>query len=121
MWDEEGFGVWSDLIDNSVIFSQNKLKLIVVHLKFILLKKYNFGTLGNINSDSGKAFSLSNEGEDLGIEIDIELIILRVPDYESGLKTSFSLLDFMSPFLSPEVLKGEQGITNLVIHFDESS
>ena len=41
-------------------------------------------------------------------------------DNESGLKTSFSFLNLVGPLLSPEVLEGEEGITDLVIHLDVS-
>ena len=41
-------------------------------------------------------------------------------DYERGLKTSFSLLDLMGPFLSPEILKGEESVSDLVEHLNES-
>jgi hypothetical protein len=39
-----------------------------------------------------------------------------VTDYESGLKTSLSLLNFGGPFLPPEVLEGEESVTDSVIH-----
>ena len=41
-------------------------------------------------------------------------------DNESSLKTSFGLLDLMGPLLSPEILEGEESVTNLVVHLDES-
>ena len=41
-------------------------------------------------------------------------------DYEGSLKTSLSLLDLMGPFLSPEILEGEESVTDLVVHLDES-
>jgi len=36
------------------------------------------------------------------------------------LKTSLSLLDLMGPLLSPEILEGEESVTDLVVHLDES-
>ena len=42
-------------------------------------------------------------------------------DYQSGLKTSFGFFNFMGPFLSPEILKGEESVTDLVVHLNESS
>jgi hypothetical protein len=65
MWHEQALGVWSNLVDDSVVFFEYKLKLIVVHLEFIFLKKDDFGTLRNINSNSGEALGLSDEGKDL--------------------------------------------------------
>lgn len=120
MWNQKGFGVWSDLVNNSVVLLQDELKLVVVHLEFILLEKDNLGALWNINSNSGQAFGFSNKGKNFGIEVDIEFVVLWVTDYESGLKTSFSLLDFVSPLLSPEILEREESITDLVIHLDVS-
>lgn len=117
---QKGFGVWSDLVNDSVVLLQDKLQLVVVHLEFVFLKKNNLGTLWDVDSNSGQALSLSNESQDFSIEVDIELVVLWVTDYESGLKTSFSLLNLVGPFLSPEILEGEEGVTNLVVHLDVS-
>lgn len=35
---------------------------------------------------------------------------------ESGLKTSFSFLNFVGPLSSPEILEREQGVTDFVVH-----
>jgi hypothetical protein len=83
------------------------------------LEKDNLGTLWDLDTDSGKALSFSNESKDLRIKVYIELVVLWVTDYKSGLKTSFSLLDLMSPLLSPEILEGEESVTDLVIHLDK--
>jgi hypothetical protein len=85
------------------------------------LEKDNFGALWDINTDSRKAFGFSNESKDLRIEVDVKFVVLWMSDYQSGLKTSFSFLNFMGPFLSPEIFEREEGITNLVIHLHESS
>jgi hypothetical protein len=42
-------------------------------------------------------------------------------DYQSSLQSSFSFLNLMRPFLSPEILEGEESVTNLVVHLNESS
>ena len=120
MWHKKTLGVWSDLVDDSVVLSEDELELVVVHLELVFLQKNDLGTLWDINSDSGEALSFSDEGKDLRVEVNIELVVLWVTDYESGLKTSLGLLDLMGPFLSPEILEGEESITDLVIHLDES-
>jgi hypothetical protein len=107
MWHKKRFGVWSDLVDNSVILTEHKLELIVVHFEFVFLKENNFGAFWDLNANSRQALGLSNESENLRVEVDIELIVLWVTDYECGLKTSLGFLNFLSPFLSPEVLEGE--------------
>jgi hypothetical protein len=84
------------------------------------LQKNDLSTLWDVDTDSGQALSLSNESQDFGIEVDIELVVFWVTDYESGLKTSFSLLNLIGPFLSPEILEGEEGVTNLVVHLNKS-
>jgi hypothetical protein len=121
MWDKKRFGVWSDLVYDSVVFLKNELKFVVVHLELVFLEKDNFGALWDINTDSRKAFGFSNESKDLRIEVDVKFVVLWMSDYQSGLKTSFSFLNFMGPFLSPEIFEREEGITNLVIHLHESS
>jgi hypothetical protein len=107
MWHKKRFGVWSDLVDNSVILTEHKMELIVVHFEFVFLKENNFGAFWDLNANSRQALGLSNESENLRVEVDIELIVLWVTDYECGLKTSLGFLNFLSPFLSPEVLEGE--------------
>ena len=52
MWYKKRFGVWSDLVDNSVVFLKNELKLIIVHLELIFLEKDDLGALWNVNTDS---------------------------------------------------------------------
>jgi hypothetical protein len=121
MWDKKRFGVWSDLVYDSVVFLKNELKFVVVHLELVFLEKDNFGALWDINTDSRKAFGFSNESKDLRIEVDVKFVVLWMSDYQSGLKTSFSFFNFMGPFLSPEIFEREEGITNLVIHLHESS
>ena len=120
MWYKKRFGVWSDLVNNSVVLLQDELKLVVVHLEFIFLEEDNLGRLWNVNSNSGQALGFSNEGEDLSIEVDVELVVLWVTDYESGLKTGFSFLNLVGPLLSPEILEREESVTNLVIHLNVS-
>ena len=65
MWHKKTLCVWSDLVYDSIVLSENKLKLVVVHLELIFLEKDDFGTLRNINSDSGETLGLSDEGKDL--------------------------------------------------------
>jgi len=84
------------------------------------LEEDNLGRLWNINSNSGQALGFSNEGEDLSIEVDVELVVLWVTDYESGLKTGFSFLNLVGPLLSPEILEREESVTNLVVHLNVS-
>jgi len=52
MWHKKRFGVWSDLVDDTVVLSEDELELVVVHLEFIFLQKNDFGSFWNINSDS---------------------------------------------------------------------
>ena len=118
VWHEERLSIWSDLVDDSVVFSEDKLKLVVVHLELVFLQKDDLGALWDINTNSSEALGFSNKGKDLRVEVDVKLVVLWVTDNESGLKSSLSLLDFGSPLLSPKVLKGEESVTNLVVHLD---
>lgn len=117
---QEGLRVWPNLVNDSVVLLQDKLKLVVVHFEFVLLQKNDLGALRDINSDSSQALSLSDESQDFSIEVDIELVVLWVTDYESGLKSSLGLFNFVGPFLSPEVLEGEESVTNFIVHLDVS-
>lgn len=116
MWNKQTLGVWSDLVDDPVVLSENELKLVVVHLELVLLEKNDLCALWDLNADSGQALGLSDEGENLRVEVDIELVVLWMSDYEGGLKASLGLLYLGSPFLSPEVLEGEEGVTDSVVH-----
>jgi len=120
MWHEQTLGVWSDFVDNSVILTEHKLELVVVHLELVLLQKDDLGAFWDVNSNSGEALGFSDEGEDLRVKVDVQFVVLWVTDYESGLKPSLSLLNLMGPFLSPEILEREESVTDLVEHLNES-
>jgi hypothetical protein len=105
MRNKKRLGVGSNFVHNSVILSKNELKLIVVHFELVFLEEDNLGALGNIDSNSGQALSLSDEGKDLRVKVHVEFVVLRVSDYESSLKSCLGFLDLVGPFLSPEVLK----------------
>lgn len=49
---EKTLSVGANLVDNAVVFLENKLKFVVVHLEFIFLKKNNLSTLRNINTNT---------------------------------------------------------------------
>ena len=121
MWNKKRFGVWSDLVDNSVVFLKDKLKLVVVHLEFFFLEKDDLGALWNVDSNSGEALGFSDEGKDLRIEVNVKFVVFWMSDYQSSLQSSFSFLNLVRPLLSPEVFEREECVTNLVVHLDESS
>ena len=52
MRNKKTLGVRSDLVDYTIIFSENKLKFIVVHLELVFLKENNFGRLRDVNAYS---------------------------------------------------------------------
>ena len=121
MWYKKRFGVWSDLVDNSIVFLKDELKLIIVHLELVFLEKDDLGALWNVNTDSRKAFGFSDKSEDFRVEVNVKFVVLWMSDYQSCLQSSFSFLNFVRPFLSPEILEGEESITDLVVHLNESS
>lgn len=118
MWNKERLSVWSDLVNNPVVLSENELELVVVHLELVLLEKNNLGALWDIDTDSSEALSFSNEGEDLRVEVDVELVVLWMTNNKSGLESCFGLLDLGSPLLSPKILEGEESVTDLVVHLN---
>jgi hypothetical protein len=118
MRNEKRLGVWSNLVDNPVVLSENELELVVVHLELVLLEKNNLGALWDIDTYSSEALGFSNEGEDLRVEIDVELVVLWMTNDKSGLESCFGLLDLSSPLLSPKILEGEKSVTDLVVHLD---
>ena len=121
MWNKKRFGVWSDLVDNAVVFLEDELKLVVVHLELVFLEKDDLGALWDVDSNSGKTFGFSDEGKDLRVEVNIKFVVLWMSDYQSSLQSGFSFLNLMRPLLSPEVLEREECVTDLVVHLDESS
>jgi len=121
MGNQKTLGVWSDLVHDSVVLSQDELQFVVVVLELVLLEKNDLGTLWDVNSNSGKTLGLSDESKDLRVKVDVQLVVLWMSDYQSGLKSSLSLLNLMSPLLSPQVLVGEQSVSNSVVHLHEFS
>jgi len=115
---EETLGVGANLVNNAVVFLEHKLEFVVVHLELVFLKKDDLGTLRNVNTDTGKAFGLTDKGEDFAIEVNVEFVVLRVSNDKSSLKTSLGLLDFTRPLGTPEELIQEQSVTNVVVMLD---
>ena len=60
MRNEERFCVWSDLVDDAIVFSKHKLKFVVVVLKLLFLKQDNLSLLRDVNSNAGQALGLSD-------------------------------------------------------------
>lgn len=105
MWHEKTLGVWSDFVDDPVVFSQDKVKFTVVHLELFFLKKNNLSRFRDVNANAREALSFTDKCEYLTVKVHIQLVVVRVSDYQSGLKSSLGLLDFVSPLLSPQVLE----------------
>jgi hypothetical protein len=105
MRNEERLGVGSDLVDDPVVLSQDKLKLILVGLELILLEENDLGRLRDLDgADSREALGFSDQGHDLRVEVDVQLVVLRMSDDEGSLETSLGSVNLGGPFLPPEVL-----------------
>ena len=78
-------GVRADLVHNTDSLAYDVLELVVVVLEFVFLEEYNLGTLWNFNANTGKALSLTDEGHDLTIKVNVKLKVLVVTDEESSL------------------------------------
>jgi len=115
---KETASVRADLVHNTDSLAYNILELIVVVLEFVFLEEHNLGALWDFNANSGKAFSLTDEGHDLTIKVDVKLKVLVVTDEESSLESSLSSINFLLPFLTPHVLVGEEGVTETVMVSD---
>ena len=121
MWNKKRFGVWSNLVYDSIVLLEDELKLVIVHLELVFLEKDDLGWLWNFDTNSGKALGFSDKSKDLRVEVNIKFIVLWMSNYQSSLQTGFSFLNFVRPFLSPEILEGEESVTDLVVHLNESS
>ena len=121
MWHKKRFGVWSDLVDDSIVLLEDELELVVVHLELVFLEKDDLGALWNVDTNSRKALGFSDESKNLRVEVDVKFVVLWMSDYQSSLQTGFGFLNFVRPLLSPEILEGEESVTDLVVHLDESS
>ena len=49
---QERLGVRSDLVDNTVVLTQDEGELSVVHLELLFLKENNLGALRDLNADT---------------------------------------------------------------------
>jgi hypothetical protein len=113
-------GVGSDLVDDSVVLSEDELELVLVGLELILLQQDDLGRLRDINgTNSREALSFSDEGHNLRVEVDIQLVVLRMSDDKGSLEASLGTINLGGPFLPPEILIGEEGVTNFVVGLDK--
>ena len=112
---EEGLGVRADLGHDAVVLTENESKFVVVHLELFFLEQDDLGTLRDLNTNTAKALSLTDQCHNLRVEVDVELVIVRVTDDESGKETSLGLLDFNNPPLPPFVLEVEEVVSDVVV------
>jgi hypothetical protein len=115
---QEGLGVGTDLVNNAVVLTEDEVKLRVVVLELLFLEEHDLGRLWNVDSNSGQALGLTDEGQDLRVEVDVETVVVWMSDDQGSLETSLCLLDLKGPLLPPQVLVREQGVTNLVVLLD---
>jgi len=112
---EEGLGVGTDLVDDPVVFTEHKGKLVVVHLELLFLEKDNLGALRDLNTDTGKALGFTDQSHDLGVKVDVQFVVVGMSDDEGGEETSLGLLDLNEPSLSPFVLEVEERVSDSVV------
>jgi hypothetical protein len=114
---QEGLGVWADLVHNAVVFAENELELIVVRFKFVFLKENNLGGLWDFDTNAGKALGFANEGQDFAIEVNIQLVVVGVTNDKGGLETNFGLLNLVYPLGTPERFESDQRVSDFVVLF----
>jgi hypothetical protein len=100
---KETTGVGTDLVHNTDALAYDVLKLVVVVLELFFLEQDDFSALRDFNSNTGKAFGLTDKGHDFAIKVDVELQVLVVTNEEGSLKTGFSSLNFLLPLFTPHV------------------
>ena len=115
MGHQQRFRVGSNLGNNAVIFSQNKLKLVIVLLEFLLLQEHNLGAFRDLNTDARKTLGFTDQSHDFLVEIDLQFVVGGLADDQSGQKTDFGLFDLDDPSLSPLVLVVEQIVRQVVV------
>ena len=112
---QEGLGVGANLVNDSVVLAEDEGKFVVVHLELLFLEEDDLGTLRDLNTDTAEALGLTNQGHDLAIEVDVELVVVWVTDNKCGKKASLGLLDLNNPSLAPLILKVEKVVGDLVV------
>jgi hypothetical protein len=111
MWGKQRTSIRPDFVDNSYALTNNILELVVVVFELVLLQQYNLSRLRNLDANTCKTLGLSDESEDLTVEVDIQFKILVMTDEESCLETSLCTINFFLPLLTPHVLIREESIT----------
>jgi len=99
MRSQKNLGYRADLADNSFVLLEYVQQLVVVVLELLFLQKNNAGTFRNGDSHSLKTLTLAYQLEDLVIEVDVELLVLRITDDKCRLKAGLRLLDLLTPSL----------------------
>jgi hypothetical protein len=120
MRNKKRLSVGSNLVDDPVVLSEDELKLVLVGFELILLQQDDLGGLRDVDgANSGKALGFSDESHNLRVKVDVELVVLRMPNDQGSLETSLGTINLGGPFLPPEILIGEEGITNFVVVLNE--
>ena len=79
------------------------------------MEEHDLGRLRNVNPDTSKAFSFTDESQDLAVKVDIQLQVLEVPDEQGGLETGLGPVNFFLPLLPPHILIREKGVSKSVM------
>ena len=107
--------VRSDLVDDTNALTNNVLELVVIVLELLFLEEHDLGRLRNVNPDTSKAFSFTDESKNLAVKVDVELQVLEVPDEQGGLQASLGTVNFLLPLFSPHIFIREKGVSKSVM------
>jgi len=112
---QKRFGVGTDFVHNTVVFTEDEGKFSVVHLELFFLKEDDLSTLRDFDSNARQAFGLTNQCHDLRVEVHIEFVVVGMTNDQGGKETGLGLLDFNDPSLSPLILEVEESVGDTIV------
>mmetsp|Transcript_17790 Transcript_17790/g.60027 ORF Transcript_17790/g.60027 Transcript_17790/m.60027 type:complete len:645 (-) Transcript_17790:418-2352(-) len=113
---EDHGGDGDDHGHDAVVFVQAPVQVVVVRLQLLLLEQHDLGSLGDLGAHAVEALGFADQLQQLHVEIHVQLLILRVADDQRRLEAALGRVDGLHPRLVPEVLKGDEGARELVVH-----
>mmetsp|Transcript_2729 Transcript_2729/g.9184 ORF Transcript_2729/g.9184 Transcript_2729/m.9184 type:complete len:228 (+) Transcript_2729:3396-4079(+) len=106
---------WRDLGHHRPVLVERVAQLVVVALQLVLLQHHRHGRLGHCDADAGQQLGLTDQLQDLAVEVDVQLLVGWVADEQRGGDAGFGRLDRLGPRHVPERLKLHHGACDPVV------
>ena len=96
------------------------VQVLIIRLELALLKQDDLSRLGDFDAYTVQALGFTDQLQDLGVELDVQGLVLWVSNDERGLEPCLGLVNGVDSNMVPKVFEGHQGPRHLVVRYNNS-